>query len=868
MKKLFLAAAMLPGVFVLSAAPVIEKLDYPATVRAGEEFRLTVTASASGDTPVSITFNGETHVVPPGFHSRPAREIAAKYSKITPDGAVTAASDYHTLLSLPFPQDDRNYTVWVRASGGNLCLRRPEKELKWNFSKSETFRWICFGSWNAETVGPTLALMAEKPPYAAVSRIILTTAPANSYKPEGDGADPNQFVWIPGTSAAGSHCFEVTVSAAGESVKRTIEVTVLPKKKGAAAPAPAAVAPNAQRPVDLAKSSINPADYPLFDFFGREFRESIAAKPFGLVFQPDAMVALRCNAFPSLPDTVEIPVHAKAAGIALLLTEYWQGEVMQEMAHIRVRYADHSEVRIPLREEYEVCGSLRNREPLAALYAGTFTSGQAEFHVTILPWKNPHPEKEIASLVFSNIRMAVSKEENKLIPLNVTAESSQLLLGALLLEDAGDTGRLAAAAAEKKSDAAAETVDVTVDFGSPEGKIHPNVFSTNESDVLSSAEPKFDDYLEKMKSVGCRLYRFHSGWSLKHVYPEKLQNPRYEELARTIAKLKSANPEWDVMICFNKIPAYVDPKTPEGRTLFASLCADLVRELNIERKFKLRYWEIYNEAYFKKIEEDRSLWKMYNEAAAAMRKVDPSIKIGGYAPCWPSISAIRDFYRHCGEQTDFLSFHKYLTGSVKTPTPYLMAKTASFGDDARAIRKMAEQELPGKPVEIALTEYNINFNWNPHDPRQANQIGAAWFASVLLHLVKADVEIAQTWHSRGGGTFGLFSDNNEPRPAAMLFALANRCIRGEYLKSATSSPDVECLAFRNPEKSGLLLINKSGRETKVQLDLLNAPATTPDPILPSVESIALQAGEVKRVMVPEFPTAVTLQPYEVRLLML
>ncbi len=80
--------------------------------------------------------------------------------------------------------------------------------------------------------------------------------------------------------------------------------------------------------------------------------------------------------------------------------------------------------------------------------------------------------------------------------------------------------------------------------------------------------------------------------------------------------------------------------------------------------------------------------------------------------------------------------------------------------------------------------------------------------------------------------------------------------------------EVECLAFRNPEKFGVLLINKSGRETKVQLDLLNAPATTPDPILPSVEAIALQAGEVKRVMVPEFPTAVTLQPYEVRLLML
>ena len=66
----------------------------------------------------------------------------------------------------------------------------------------------------------------------------------------------------------------------------------------------------------------------------------------------------------------------------------------------------------------------------------------------------------------------------------------------------------------------------------------------------------------------------------------------------------------------------------------------------------------------------------------------------------------------------------------------------------------------------------------------------------------------------------------------------------------------------------MLLINKSGRETDVKLDLLNAPATTPDPILPSVESIALREGEVKRGMIPEFPPAVTLQPYEVRLLML
>ena len=178
---------------------------------------------------------------------------------------------------------------------------------------------------------------------------------------------------------------------------------------------------------------------------------------------------------------------------------------------------------------------------------------------------------------------------------------------------------------------------------------------------------------------------------------------------------------------------------------------------------------------------------------------------------------------------------------------------------------MAEEERPGRPVELALTEYNINFNWKPHDPRQANRIGAAWFASVLHHLVKADVEIAQTWHSRGGGTFGLFSADNEPRPAAAVFAVANRYLKGEYLKSATSSPEVECLAFRNPERRGLLLVNKSDREVTVTLDLLNlSPA--PETVLPSVESVGISGGSVSSEKLPAIPEEVVLKPYGVYLL--
>jgi len=92
-----------------------------------------------------------------------------------------------------------------------------------------------------------------------------------------------------------------------------------------------------------------------------------------------------------------------------------------------------------------------------------------------------------------------------------------------------------------------------------------------------------------------------------------------------------------------------------------------VRCASVEEKLNVRYWEIYNGVYFQSIDSDRALWTMYNLAAKKMKEIDPSIKIGGYAPCWPSVGKIKDFYQHCNKYVDFISWHKYLTGSVKNP---------------------------------------------------------------------------------------------------------------------------------------------------------------------------------------------------------
>jgi xylan 1,4-beta-xylosidase len=237
----------------------------------------------------------------------------------------------------------------------------------------------------------------------------------------------------------------------------------------------------------------------------------------------------------------------------------------------------------------------------------------------------------------------------------------------------------------------------------------------------------------------------------------------------------------------------------------------------------VRYWEIYNEPFSKVIPEDRGHWKMYNLTAKAMKQVDPNIIIGGYAPCWPILNAMRDFYAYCHENVDFISWHKYPTGNSETPTEYLMKNTGQFGTDVQNVRKIINDITPGKKVELALTEYHVNFNWKPHDPRQATNVGSTWMASVIYHLLLNDMDIAQSWHSRSGGTFGMMSKSLEVRPTGQLLYILNQHMNGSRVQSRSDNPWVEVLGFVTKEgKQGLLIINKSDSAQSLSMQLLHA----------------------------------------------
>jgi xylan 1,4-beta-xylosidase len=844
-------------------------------VKAGDIFELTVSAG-SQDKSVTATFNGITRQIPGGIMIFKGFEHATDNSTIadTPQAtwgkSVHNTCKYQTIFTVDMPVDKEKYSIWVRAKGSALCLRKysdgKSAEAKWNWNRSQDYTWRLMGRFSAEELGGKFSLMTDnnsEPTY--IDTVILSKD--ESFKPSGKLADNARFIWQTDASSVGRHTLPLSIKVENETFTREVSIEVLPAENGSDAGSDV-LSTSSYEFIPFANSVISAGNLPDFNFINESYKKFFSHPVAGLKFpSTTGFIALDCKRYPDLPSSVRIEVGRKLAGFAFLHTQYWQGEVGQQVALYQVHYKDGSHIDIPLFEEVNICGSARIPHTPKAIFVYASQSPLIDFNITLLPWKNPHPDKEISHIMFTNSIVRNFKGENTTIPLNVSSMTSQILIHlAGINTDEAVNSLLTLLSASTKATIGKDTA--TVNFGEAAGKINPMIFSTNETGIMESDIQAFTDYLKIMDKIGCHIFRLHSGWNLSKIFPEGLTGPRhFEKLDNGIRRVLKDHPERKIMICINKIPPYIDPLKEKDRQEFAALCAELLSHFKKEG-IPVEYWEIYNEAYFRGVQPDRSLWKMYNLTAEALKKIDPNIKIGGYAPCYPTVGGLADFFSHCNKNVDFISWHKYPTGSTTTSDEYLMKSTATFGDDARKIRAALKKIAPNRNIELALTEYNMNFDWKPHDPRQANHKGACWLASVLNHLIKADTDIAQTWHSRGGGTFGLVDrDAREIRPAAKVLYLGNNYIKGDYVSSESSHPDIEVLGFINPKQFGILVINKSAQEREVSLTFLNAPKISCNPFEGNtrVFSISETGYTITRETFFDASTAkLKLKPFETR----
>ncbi|MAX23494.1 MAG: hypothetical protein CMJ19_03230 [Phycisphaeraceae bacterium] len=873
---LFVLACVSAGV---KAADFVRDVTYPKQIQAGELCKIKIHVDQHRwpvGAMIRYQFDHREQLGIVGMQILEAEEHLTDDAQVIDDPeasggkAVVKGKRSKFVFDAAFPKNDMLYAVWVLAKGGIISLKTPElegdqfKQLHKSWNKSETYTWRGLGSHVAADINKTIRLMVDD---ATVDRVLLVPLNRDLLVHPQTIVNADTFDWQTNRTSVGQHQFDVRVQCQGQMEKTQVTVHVLPRESVTSAQDDLHVAADQQYVVLLKDHQVPLKKYPLYRFVDDALIKKLS-DIHGMRFPVDFnAICLRSKSHQDLPESVALLVNDYAQGFSFLFAEYWQGDVGKEMAYLKIVYDNDESVHVPLREEFEISGSLRSDQPRNALGVAVAFS-TVGYNVTLHTWPNPHQERKVKQIVFANdLTKRSTKDENTLIPMNLTRITSQIMLAAIGHRSAENVAKLVKRQQTQQVQTQELATFGTIDFNNVKGNISPNLFSINESFILSTDRPVFADYHKKAGRLDAKVYRIHSGWTPRRIYTKDgFDQNVYENFVTGLKNTIGDHKDWQLMICINFIPKYMDPTTVEGRKLFSDMCADMVKRLNGDEKLGITYWEIYNEVYFRKIAEDRSLWIMFNEAAKAMKAVDPNIKIGGYAPCWPSVPMIRDFYTHCHQNVDFLSWHKYLTGSVKTQTPYLMAMTPSFGKDVHAIRQMVNEVTPGKKLEYALTEFNISWNWKPHEPRQATHVGAVWLSSVFLHLINAELDISQLWHSRGGGTFGLFGDGNEPRPNAHLFYLCNKYVKGQYVDSQYSSPMVETLGFMNKNQYGVMVINKTDTAVTMHLDLLNAPQLSEDIYEGNTLLYTLNESGLKKEMVnfANGPMSIAMGPCEVR----
>lgn len=273
------------------------------------------------------------------------------------------------------------------------------------------------------------------------------------------------------------------------------------------------------------------------------------------------------------------------------------------------------------------------------------------------------------------------------------------------------------------------------------------------------------------------------------------------------------------MITFAKLHRPLDD--PRAVRWFANQCSDVVwgcMEQWGPEVVRDWYWCVWNEPNNAWISGDVSFeqYRRLYEAIATqvIRWVGPYLdgrkpKIGG-----PAIEGFQPFWmdwvwRFVNEIDNsligFLDWHCYgdwrdygEEGAPSDPATYralMMSKTAEYGVRARTIGQMLE----GRGIENICGELNAHSHYTIPVRAGFNHsvFGATFYASALLHLLRAGVDAEMFWTgTEDEGGYGMMSSHGEPRPSFHAKRLIAQHIRyGDLLAFPEIEPDGRPIDF-------------------------------------------------------------------------
>ncbi len=377
-----------------------------------------------------------------------------------------------------------------------------------------------------------------------------------------------------------------------------------------------------------------------------------------------------------------------------------------------------------------------------------------------------------------------------------------------------------------------------------------NAFNTFDPTVAGNA-----DYNEKMTYMNPGLVRFHSWEMLRDSGASDGKNGWLDvdnqtwdaaKIAEALSGFEANQPQ--ILMNIPGWPSWMDLDSDgyldeDQFDDFAQFCADLVEIINVDHQFGVVYWEPTNERddlYYTHLVNDgkphrmNELIEIYNQAAKAMKAVDPTIKTGGPAfarpDLTPQVQAFVDgtINEQSPTTLDFLTYHFYASGDLgesdtkiyDRPHHPTDGSVNTLATTTSAIRSILDTASPDRHIPLWLDEYNISWSWTNNDPRMHNEKGAVFDALAMIYAQKNGAQGTTAWNDYDGIYGKITGSDFALQPNAHTFQLMNNYFVGQTVEGISEDEaKVVAYAVKNNGKHSLMLVNRTNDVQLVNAEL-------------------------------------------------
>jgi hypothetical protein len=226
---------------------------------------------------------------------------------------------------------------------------------------------------------------------------------------------------------------------------------------------------------------------------------------------------------------------------------------------------------------------------------------------------------------------------------------------------------------------------------------------------------------------------------------------------------------------------------------------------------------------------------IFNEIAAGIHALDPSVEVGGPGAAHNNIGYLTTFLNASGSHVDFVDYHDYGKGGEAKPAEQLLAEVADYAVDIAEVRALIESTVPARADEIEIQIGEWNMDWADPSPACASMtthLPTVWGAATLGTILESDATalvfgdkngclgLTGEWGEGERGTPN-FVDMNEPMPIYHGIGM----FTGEELfrpfgttMVATASPDPLLYVFASTGEKNVVLVNTGTAAVTTDVD--------------------------------------------------